>query len=390
MKTLRLLLCLLLVTSSLSGQTGQKTVVYTNGVPYTTSIPTDCSYGMNYNGTDFVCAPAPIPSGTITIIVSGACPTGYTEVTALNGKTIIGTLAANNDVGTTGGSDSITPTIATLTAAAQTFTGSSATSSAVSGGTPAGTNSTVTGPAQVISWPVGVPAFTGSALGTHTHDGGSYSAAAQPFTGSSATSSAVSAGTPAGTNGTVTGPAQVISWPAGVPTNAAITAGTPAGTIGALTTGADSSTTGGVAKAIAQTPVFTGSALGTHTHVISWPAGVPTNATSTIPSETFTGSALGTHTHTLTATGTNASSAVSGTSGATSGGTPAGTVAWPVGVPTNATSTIPSETFTGSALGTHTHTVTATGTNGNSAVTGTLSSFDNRSAWIKVIPCSKT
>jgi hypothetical protein len=46
-----------------------------------------------------------------TIIVSlNACGTGYTEVSALNGVTLEGTIAANGDVGTTGGSDTITPT----------------------------------------------------------------------------------------------------------------------------------------------------------------------------------------------------------------------------------------------------------------------------------------
>jgi hypothetical protein len=152
------------------------------------------------------------PPGSIVFRTSGTCPPGWTEVTALNGKMILGTVATNGDVGGTGGSDTVTP---------------------------AG------------------------------------SVAAPVFTGNSVTSSAVSAGTPAGTN-------------------AAITAGTPAGTISALTTGADSSTTGGVAKAIAQTPTFTGSALGTHNH-------------------TFTGSAMGTHTHATTATGTNSAPAFTGT-----------------------------------------------------------------------------
>lgn len=195
-------------------------------------------------------------TGDIIFISSGTCRTGFTEVSALNGKMWRGTVAANMDVGTTGGSDTITPTVASLTAAAQTFTGNSVTSSAVSAGTPAGTN--------------GTASFT-----------------------------------PAGTN-------------------AAITAGTPAGTVSALTTVADSTTSGGTAKAGAQTPTFSGSALGTHTH-------------------TFTGSS----------------------------------------------GTVPAEVFTGSALGTHTHTTTATGTNGTSAVTGTLNNFDNRSAFINLIGCVK-
>src|SRR5690348_6703334 len=49
------------------------------------------------------------PVGSILIITSGGCPNGYTEVSALNGKTILGTVAANNDIGSTGGSDTITP-----------------------------------------------------------------------------------------------------------------------------------------------------------------------------------------------------------------------------------------------------------------------------------------
>ncbi len=49
-----------------------------------------------------------IPSGLITFIAAGTCPTGWSEVSALNGKFLRGTLAANDDVGNTGGSDTIT------------------------------------------------------------------------------------------------------------------------------------------------------------------------------------------------------------------------------------------------------------------------------------------
>jgi hypothetical protein len=76
-----------------------------------------------------------LPSGVIMFIDSGTCPAGWTEVTAFNGKTIFGTLAANSDVGGTGGSDTITP---------------------------AGTNGALT--------------FTGTALGTHFHGAGTYAA----------------------------------------------------------------------------------------------------------------------------------------------------------------------------------------------------------------------
>ena len=49
------------------------------------------------------------PAGTIVLVDSGACPAGYTEQTGLTGRTIIGTLNANADVGTTGGADTVTP-----------------------------------------------------------------------------------------------------------------------------------------------------------------------------------------------------------------------------------------------------------------------------------------
>lgn len=50
-----------------------------------------------------------IPSGLLTFVVSGACPTGWSQVTALNGKVLRGTVSANADVGATGGSDTYTP-----------------------------------------------------------------------------------------------------------------------------------------------------------------------------------------------------------------------------------------------------------------------------------------
>lgn len=62
-----------------------------------------------------------IPSGMIALIVSGTCPSGFTEVSALNGKMLRGTLAANGDVGTTGGNATITPS---GTVQQATFTGS--------------------------------------------------------------------------------------------------------------------------------------------------------------------------------------------------------------------------------------------------------------------------
>src|SRR5438094_673435 len=98
-----------------------------------------------------------IPSGAIVFFDSGSCPSGFTEVSGLNGKYILGTVSANSNVGTTGGSNSYTPagsvaaptfTGSAGTVPAQTFTGDSNTTSATSAGTPAGS--------------VSAPTFTGS------------------------------------------------------------------------------------------------------------------------------------------------------------------------------------------------------------------------------------
>lgn len=50
-----------------------------------------------------------IPAGAIVLTLGDACPTGFTEVSAISGKFVLGTLDAANDVGDTGGADSITP-----------------------------------------------------------------------------------------------------------------------------------------------------------------------------------------------------------------------------------------------------------------------------------------
>lgn len=279
------------------------------------------------------------PSGLVTLVVTGTCPAGWTEVSALNGRMLRGTVAANGDVGTTGGADSLTPagTIAwpagvptAATEAAHTHAGSliswpgsvptAATESVHTHSvTAVGTNGTVTITPLLnpVAWPVGVPTFAGSLLATHAHElpwqipttttirqiavaafgtGTSRAATAVSAAGTANTTSAAVALSEAKSAGT---PAGIIAWPAGVPT----------------VTGA--STAVGA-------EVFTGSSVtsgaGTaHTHTLSWPAGVPTNG----------GTGAGTaHTHTLS---------------------------WPAGVPT----------LTGSA-------------------------FDNRSAYTNVIFCSKT
>jgi len=271
-------------------------------------------------------------SGETVLITSGSCPAGFAQVTTLNGAVPYGTLAANGDIGGTGGSNTITPTVASLTAAAQTFAGSAATTSAVSAGTPAGTNGTVsftpagTNNAPAISWPAGVPTFSGSA-GT---------VPAQTFTGTPFSS--------------------VINHTHTVTVTYDVQGGTSASTTG--THVMTSTATGGSARAP------------TSGDVVSATTANPSGGVSSI-----------------TPAGTNSTAAF----------TPAGTIAWPAGVPTQAAptfsgsaGTVPAQTFTGSALGTHTHTLTATGTNSASAVTGTLNSFDNRQAFVKVIFCQKS
>ena len=296
-------------TSAVANGDGTMTYTWANG---TTTISTGDTRGS-------------VPAGTIILSLT-ACSTGFSEVVALNGVTVIGTLAANANVGTTGGSDTLT---AAGTVAAPTFTGSAATSTAVSGGTPAGT--------------VAAPTFTGSA----------------------ATSTAVSGGTPAGTNSapTFTGSALGTHNHTISGSTAAITAGTPSGTVGAIAATATAALTSAAAAGqntannthTHPAPTFTGNALGTHLHGVGTlvngaiTAGTPAGTNS---APAFTGSALGTHTHNTTATGTNSAPA-----------------------------------FTGSALGTHTHDVTATGTNSAPLFTG--AGGDNRSAFVRVIFCSK-
>lgn len=61
----------------------------------------------------------PLPSGAIIFIESGTCPTAWTEDTALVGRTVVATIAANGNVGNQFGSNSITPA---FHGTAQTFT----------------------------------------------------------------------------------------------------------------------------------------------------------------------------------------------------------------------------------------------------------------------------
>lgn len=192
-----------------------------------------------------------LPSGLIVMMLAGTCPTGFAEASALNGKTIVGTVAANKDVGTTGGSDTITPA---GTNSALTFTGSALGTHLHGVGTFDNASASAGTPAGTIAWPVGVPVFTGTpftAVINHTHAvtsvGSAATGAATNLTGASDTSSTTAtAANPAGGVSSIT-PAGTIAWPAGVPTfggsamgnhdhalsgsSEAVSAGTPTGTI---------------------------------------------------------------------------------------------------------------------------------------------------------------
>ena len=176
------------------------------------------------------------------------------------------------------------------------------------------------------------------------------------------TNAAITAGTPAGTNGTVN------FTPAG--TNGTVNF-TPVGTVAAPTFTGNSVASSAVS---AGTPAGTNGASATSGNCAATNIAAGTGSTTackatapalTVTAQTFTGSALGTHTHTTTATGTNTAPAFTGTQGAVPAETFTGTQG-----------TVPAETFTGSALGTHTHTFTGT-------------QFDNRPAFVKVIYCIK-
>lgn len=243
-------------------------------------------------------------TGMITMITTGTCGTGWTEVSALNGVMLRGTIAANNDVGNTGGNATITPTGTisqpTLSMNAYTPAGSVAapTFSGVAGTVPAETftGNAGTVPAETFTGNAGtVPAetFTGNALATHTHtltptgtNGASATSGncaatniaagtgsttackatapnltvtAQGFTGALDTSSAVSAGTPAGSNGTAAfTPAGSNSTASFTPAGSNSTASfTPAGTNSAPAfSGNQATLTGTVTQ-----PTFNGNAI---------------------------------------------------------------------------------------------------------------------------------
>ncbi len=81
-----------------------------------TTLPVNCISGAPFVRVgairgQFYCDPdntwneVGVPSGLITLITSGSCLAGWTEINSLNGRMLRGTLAANGNVGVIGGAD---------------------------------------------------------------------------------------------------------------------------------------------------------------------------------------------------------------------------------------------------------------------------------------------
>ena len=221
--------------------------------------PASCANGevLTYNSTSqqYECQPAGggggVPAGAILLIVSGSCPSGYAEETALNGRLPLGTLVANADIGTTGGSDNITPA---GTVSQPTFTGNAL----------AGHSHTFTGSALSTH----SHTFTGTSstvVVNHTHpvnitDSGHSHGMDEGTTDGSGTfmdRSNAAAATSATTNSATTGITATTSNPGGgsasytpAGTNSADSAGTPAGS--------NSSDSAGTLSGTVSQPSFTG------------------------------------------------------------------------------------------------------------------------------------
>lgn len=186
-----------------------------------------------------------LSSGDIVIRVSGECGTGFTEVAALDGKVIRGTVAANMNQGGTGGSDTVTPE---GTVAQATFTGSALSGHAHGTGTyatSAHSGSAVDDHASHTHAATGLT-FTGDAVTA------SETAATPNLVTSSTQGGAVSPTTTAtGTiGGTTAGPSATLSHAVTQPSahtlsgsSESVSGGTPAGTINAQSfTGTEHST----------------------------------------------------------------------------------------------------------------------------------------------------
>lgn len=131
-----------------------------------------------------------IPSGMIALF-NATCPTGWTELTAARGRVVVGVPASGTLAGTVGTAltdlqdKSVTPTFSGSALGTHTHTV-----------TATGTNaaSATTGNCAATNLAIGTGATTACKATAPN-----LTVAAQTFTGSSATSSAVTGGTPAGT-----------------------------------------------------------------------------------------------------------------------------------------------------------------------------------------------
>ncbi len=229
----------------------------------------------------FLATGSPLPPGAILLFTSGSCPSGTDEAADLNGLTIVGATVASGTAGTTGGSDNITPA---GTNSAISMSGSvAAEASHTHDVTAAGTNGSVSfTPAGTIAWPAGVPTFSGSALGTHTHTYTDIVNHTHTITitdpghvhvqsVNSATTGGASGYTPdTSTNTTSTSGYSTASATTGITASSANPGGGGA-------SGTTAATSGG-------TPAGT----------VAWPAGVPalTGTSGTVSAQTFTGSAV--------------------------------------------------------------------------------------------------
>jgi hypothetical protein len=243
------------------------------------------------------------PIGTLTMTTNASCPVGTQQVSAFNGAMPLGTIAANGDVGATGGSNTVTPA------------GTNATAAFTPVGTvapPVFTGSAAAVPAQAIAWPASVPTFVGNAgvVPSQTFTGTPFSSVIN-HTHTVTVTYNVQGGTAAATTGTHVMTSTATGGSARAPAAGDVVSATTANPGG----GVASITPAGTNATVSFTPAGT----------VAWPAGVPTNGTVN-----------------FTPAGTNAAPAFTGTVG-----------------------TVPAETWTGS-------------------------SFDNRSAFVKVIFCQKT
>lgn len=211
--------------------------------------------------------------------------------------------------GATGGSATHTPT---GTNSAPAFTGTSANTNAVSAGTPAGSVTTPT-----ISWPAGVPTASGAAVADHASH--THSVTSNVTVSDHASHTHTYTDVPNHTHGT----------------------GTIAGTVATrATSGSTLTSASGIGASGA-----TGTAAVTFSGATANPSGGVASGTTAGPSATLTHSV------------TNNAVTSGGPSSTLTHSVTQPTIAWPVGVPTNS-----SPSFSGSALGTHQHSVTATGT----------------------------